>query len=62
MFAGHDQGAMNRAMTASLLETCKLDSVDPLAWLTVVVTTLDNRWPTSRNDELMPRDYAETAA
>jgi transposase len=54
LFAGHDQGATNWAMIASLLETCKLNRVDPLAWLTDVLTKLVNLWPASRIEELMP--------
>jgi hypothetical protein len=34
LFAGHDLGAECWAMISSLLETCKLNSLDPLAWLT----------------------------
>jgi transposase len=46
-------------MHASLLETCKLNRVDPLAWMTDVVTKLVNLWPASRIDELMPWAYAK---
>ena len=59
LFAGHDHGAANWAMIASLLETCKLNRVDPLAWTTDVLTKLVNRWPASRIDELMPWAYAQ---
>ena len=62
MFAGHDQGATNWAMIASLLETCKLNQVDPLAWLTDVLTKLVNLWPASRIEELMPWSYAAKPA
>jgi hypothetical protein len=31
LVAGHDLGAENWAMIASLVETCKLNAVDPLA-------------------------------
>ena len=31
LFAGHDAGAANWAVIASLFETCKLNGVDPLA-------------------------------
>ena len=58
LFAGHDLGAQGWATSASLLETCKLNSVDPLAWLTDVLTKLVNLWPASRIDELMPWAYA----
>ena len=58
LFAGHDLGAEGWATAASLLETCKLNSVDPLAWLTDVLTKLVNLWPASRIDELMPWAHA----
>ena len=58
LFAGHDRGAENWAIIASLLETCKLNSVNPQAWLADVLTKLVNRWPASRIDELMPWAYA----
>jgi transposase len=61
LFAGHDHGAEGWAMIASLLETCKLNAVDPLAWLTDVLTKLINRWPASRIDELMPWAYVSRA-
>ena len=59
LFAGHDQGAENWAMVASLIETCKLNAVDPLAWMTNVLTKLVNRWPASRIDDLMPWAYVK---
>jgi transposase len=61
LFAGHDRGAAGWAMIASLLETCKLNAVDPLGWTTDVRTKLVNRWPASRIDELMPWAYAKAA-
>ena len=60
LFAGHDRGAAGWAMIASLLETCKLNQVDPLAWTTDVLTKLVNLWPASRIDELMPWAWAAT--
>ena len=60
LFAGHDQGAANWAMVASLIETCKLNRVNPLAWMTDVLGKLVNRWPASRINELMPWAYAKT--
>ena len=58
LFAGHDQGARNWACLASLIETCKLNSINPNAWLTDVLTKLVNRWPAGRIDELLPWAYA----
>jgi transposase len=53
-FAGHDEGAENWACIASLIETCKLNGVDPQAYFADVLTRLVNLWPASRLDELMP--------
>jgi hypothetical protein len=58
LFAGHDRGAENWAIVASFIETCKLNSVNPHAWLTDVLMKLVNRWPAARIDELMPWAYA----
>jgi transposase len=62
LFAGHDKGAEGWATCASLIETCKLNNVDPLAWMTDVLTKLVNRWPMSRIDELMPWAWAAAQA
>jgi transposase len=61
LFAGHDEGAANWGVLASLIETCKLNDVDPLAWMTDVLTKLVNLWPASRIDELMPWAYVRSA-
>ena len=61
LFAGHDLGAEGWAMIASLIETCKLNRVDPLAWMTDALTKLVNLWPASRIGELMPWTYAKQA-
>jgi len=58
LFAGHDQGAENWACIASLIETCKLNGVDPQAYFTDVLIKLVNLWPASRIDELMPWAWA----
>ena len=49
----------SKRYAASLIETCKLNSVNPNAWLTDVLTKLVNRWPARRIDELMPWPYAD---
>jgi transposase len=58
LFAGHDDGAENWAMLASLIETAKLHGIDPQAWLADVLTGLVNIWPNQRLDELMPWAWA----
>jgi len=58
LFAGHDEGAQNWACIASLIETCKLNGVEPQAYFADVLTRLVNLWPASRLDELMPWAWA----
>ena len=58
LFAGHDRGADHWATIASLIETCKLNGVDPQAYLASVLARLVNGWPMRRIDELMPWAYA----
>lgn len=58
LFAGHDEGAQNWACIASLIETCKLNGVDPQAYFADVLTKLVNLWPASRIDELVPWAWA----
>jgi transposase len=54
LFAGNDEGAENWACLASLIESAKLNGVNPRAWLADTLTKLVNRWPVSRLDNLMP--------
>src|SRR3954452_1540218 len=58
LFAGSDGGAEHWAVVASLIETCKLNAIDPQAYLTDVLTKIVNRHPNSRIDELLPWAYA----
>ena len=58
LFAGSDEGAQNWACLASLVETCKLNNVNPQVYLTDLLTRLVNGWPQSRIDELMPWHWA----
>jgi transposase len=61
LFAGSDGGGEHWAVLASLIETCKLNSVDPQAYLTDVITRIVNGHPNSRLDELLPWAYAAPA-
>jgi len=60
LFAGHDDGAENWAIVASLVETAKLNGIDPYTYLADVLTRLVNLWPNSRLDELLPWNWAAT--
>ena len=54
LFAGSDGGADHWATIASLIETCKLNDVDPLGYLTDVLTRIVNGHPNSDIDQPMP--------
>ena len=54
LFAGHDAGAENWATIASLIETCKLNAVEPLAYLSATLTAIVNGDKQSKLDELLP--------
>ena len=58
LFAGHDEGAESWACIASLIETCKLNGVDPQTYFADVLAKLVNLWPASRLDDLMPWAWA----
>ena len=45
-------------MIASLIECCKLNSVDPYAYLADVITKIVNGHPNNQIDELLPWAYA----
>jgi hypothetical protein len=61
LFAGSDEGAASWAAIASLIETCKLNAVEPQRYLTDMLTRLVNGWPQARIDELMPWNWAAPA-
>ena len=58
LFAGSDGGAEHWAVVASLVETCKLNSVDPHAYLVDVITRIVAGHPQSQIDNLLPWAYA----
>ena len=62
LFAGSDQGGVRRGVIASLIETAKLNAVDPQAYLADVLSRLVNRHPASQIDQLMPWAYAKPVA
>jgi transposase len=58
LFAGHDRGAVHWGIVASLIETCKLNAVDPQAYLADVLNRLVDGWPMRQIDGLLPWAYA----
>ena len=57
MFAGADCGGERAAAMYSLLETAKLNGVNPQHWLTDVLDRVGRGHPINRLDELMPWDW-----
>ena len=54
LFAGSDGGGEHWAILASLIETCKLCTVDPQAYLTDALTKIANGHPNRDIDDLLP--------
>ena len=61
LFAGSDGGGEHWAVIASLIETCKMNAVDPQAYLREVLSKIVARHPISRLDELLPFAYVPAA-
>lgn len=57
LFAGHDEGGASWGRIASLVETCKLNGVDPYAYLRATLEALAAGHPQSRLDELLPWSF-----
>ena len=54
LFAGSDEGGDNRAVIATLIESCKLSGINPHIWLSEALTQLANGHPAKNVGELMP--------
>ena len=60
LFAGSDGGGDNWAVIATLVENCKLNGVEPHAYLVDVLTRIVNGHLNSAIDELLPWAYAKS--
>lgn len=59
LFAGHDEGAKSWACIASLIETCKLNDVEPFGYLRTTLEAIAQGHPMKRLDELLPGPFAK---
>lgn len=59
LIAGHDAGTENWAVIASLIETYKLNAVDPYAWLTTTLTVIAGSHMQSNIADPMPWSHAD---
>lgn len=57
LFAGSDGGGRTWATIATLLQTCKMNNIDPVAWLTQTLERIANQWPSAEIHALMPWNY-----
>jgi transposase len=55
-FAGSDAGGHRAAAILTLIETCKMNDVDPEAWLTDILARLPDH-PAKRINELLPWNW-----
>jgi transposase len=53
LFAGSHEAAQNAAVIYSLLATCKINDVEPLAWLTQTLATISD-YPANQLHKLLP--------
>lgn len=56
LFCGSDRGGQRAAVAYSLIQTCRLNDVDPQAWLADVLARIADH-PVSRLDELLPWNW-----
>jgi hypothetical protein len=57
LFAGSDRGGQTWAVIASLVETCKLNAVDPQGYFADVISRIVGGHPQSQLDDLLPWAY-----
>ena len=57
LFAGSAGGGRTWATVATLLQTAKMNDVDPHAWLTQTLERIAQGWPISQIDQLMPWNF-----
>ena len=57
LFAGHDAGADNWGVIASLIETCKMNAINPYARLADTLTAIVRGHKQSKIDDLLPWNY-----
>ena len=62
LFAGSDTGAMRAAIIYTITATCRLQGVEPLAYVEDVLKKIQGgAWPYARLRELLPDEWRKTA-
>jgi transposase len=57
LFAGSAGGGRTWASIATMLQTCKMNGVDPNAWAKQTLERIANRWPNKDIEALMPWSF-----
>jgi transposase len=57
LFAGHDEGGRAWSCIASLIETCKINGVEPYAYMKSTLEAIASGHPKSRIDDLLPWNF-----
>jgi len=57
LFAGSAGGGRTWAAIATMLQTCKMNDVDPCAWAKLTLERIANRWPNKDIEALMPWNF-----
>lgn len=61
LFAGHDEGATAWGRIASLIETAKMNGVEPYAYLKTVLEAIVAGHPASKIDQLLPWAFTSSS-
>ncbi|WP_263483516.1 MULTISPECIES: IS66 family transposase [unclassified Mesorhizobium] len=62
LFAGHEVAAENWAQLSSVVATCRLNDVNPVAYLAETLDAIINGHPQSQIEELMPWRFRKTSS
>jgi hypothetical protein len=62
LFAGHEIGAENWALLASIVATCKLNDVNPANYIAETLEAIIDGHPHSRIEDLMPWRFRNTSS
>ena len=57
LFAGHDEGGKAWGRIASLIETAKVNDIEPFAYLKATLEAIANGHPKNRIDDLLPWNF-----
>ncbi len=61
LFAGHDEGGKAWGRIASLVETCKINGVEPFAYLKATLEAIAAGHPKNRIDDLLPWNFTTSS-